>query len=115
MALEGIPGVVPAVSYFPGIHREVSIALLPTIGSTSGRLLTKNHELYAYGTSNVVAANSLLAQKQKRKLMIVLTDGDQMIGLPRMTLLTGADAVALSCWDRIQTRSVEKFFPQSCD
>lgn len=29
MALEGIPGVVPAVSYFPGIHQEVSIALLP--------------------------------------------------------------------------------------
>lgn len=29
MALEGIPGVVPAVSYFPGIHQEVSVALLP--------------------------------------------------------------------------------------
>ena len=29
MALEGIPGVVPAVSYFPVFIREVSIALLP--------------------------------------------------------------------------------------
>ncbi|MBF4302838.1 hypothetical protein EAY56_29555, partial [Vibrio anguillarum] len=77
MALEGIPGVVPAVSYFPGIHQEVYIALLPkqSVRHRAACFDQKPRGCTPMAPAMWFAANSLLAQKQKRKLMIVLTDG----------------------------------------
>lgn len=60
------------------------------------------------------AANSLLAQKQKRKLMIVLTDGDPDDWAATHDIVdrcrrSGFELLGIG----IQTRSVEKFFPRS--
>ncbi len=117
MALEGIPGVVPAVSYFPGIHQEVSVALLPkqSVRHRAAYFDQKPRGCTPMAQAMWFAANSLLAQKQKRKLMIVLTDGD-----PDDWAATH-DIVDLRCRRSgfellgigIQTRSVERFFPQS--
>ncbi|WP_317073502.1 VWA domain-containing protein [Vibrio cholerae] len=116
MALEGIPGVVPAVSYFPGIHQEVSIALLPkqSVRHRAACFDQKPRGCTPMAQAMWFAANSLLAQKQKRKLMIVLTDGDpddwaathDIVGRCRRS---GFELLGIG----IQTRSVEKFFPQS--
>lgn len=116
MALEGIPGVVPAVSYFPGIHQEVSIALLPkqSVRHRAACFDQKPRGCTPMAQAMWFAANSLLAQKQKRKLMIVLTDGDpddwaathDIVGRCRRS---GFELLGIG----IQTRSVERFFPQS--
>lgn len=116
MALEGIPGVVPAVSYFPGIHQEVSVALLPkqSVRHRAAYFDQKPRGCTPMAQAMWFAANSLLAQKQKRKLMIVLTDGDpddwaathDIVGRCRRS---GFELLGIG----IQTRSVERFFPQS--
>ncbi|MEK6167692.1 nitric oxide reductase activation protein NorD [Vibrio cholerae] len=116
MALEGIPGVVPAVSYFPGIHQEVSVALLPkqSVRHRAAYFDQKPRGCTPMAQAMWFAANSLLAQKQKRKLMIVLTDGDpddwaathDIVDLCRRS---GFELLGIG----IQTRSVERFFPQS--
>ncbi len=116
MALEGIPGVVPAVSYFPGIHQEVSIALLPkqSVRHRAACFDQKPRGCTPMAQAMWFAANSLLAQKQKRKLMIVLTDGDPDDWAATHDIV---DRCARSGFELlgigIQTRSVEKFFPQS--
>ncbi|BBV10081.1 VWA domain-containing protein [Providencia stuartii] len=116
MALEGIPGVVPAVSYFPGIHQEVSIALLPkqSVRHRAACFDQKPRGCTPMAQAMWFAANSLLAQKQKRKLMIVLTDGDPDDWAATHDIVdrcrrSGFDLLGIG----IQTRSVEKFFPQS--
>ncbi len=116
MALEGIPGVVPAVSYFPGIHQEVSIALLPkqSVRHRAACFDQKPRGCTPMAQAMWFAANSLLAQKQKRKLMIVLTDGDPDDWATTHDIVdrcrrSGFELLGIG----IQTRSVEKFFPQS--
>ena len=116
MALEGIPGVVPAVSYFPGIHQEVSIALLPkqSVRHRAACFDQKPRGCTPMAQAMWFAANSLLAQKQKRKLMIVLTDGDPDEWAATHDIVdrcrrSGFELLGIG----IQTRSVEKFFPQS--
>ncbi|MEQ3443745.1 VWA domain-containing protein [Pseudoalteromonas sp. BZP1] len=116
MALEGIPGVVPAVSYFPGIHQEVSIALLPkqSLRHRAACFDQKPRGCTPMAQAMWFAANSLLAQKQKRKLMIVLTDGDPDDWAATHDIVdrcrrSGFELLGIG----IQTRSVEKFFPQS--
>ncbi|RJG51405.1 VWA domain-containing protein [Motilimonas pumila] len=116
MALEGIPGVVPAVSYFPGIHQEVSIALLPkqSVRHRAACFDQKPRGCTPMAQAMWFAANSLLAQKQKRKLMIVLTDGDPDDWTATHDIVdrcrrSGFELLGIG----IQTRSVEKFFPQS--
>ncbi|EKF9769263.1 VWA domain-containing protein [Vibrio cholerae] len=116
MALEGIPGVVPAVSYFPGIHQEVSIALLPkqSVRHRAAYFDQKPRGCTPMAQAMWFAANSLLAQKQKRKLMIVLTDGDPDDWAATHDIVdrcrrSGFELLGIG----IQTRSVEKFFPQS--
>ncbi|WIF71700.1 VWA domain-containing protein [Proteus vulgaris] len=116
MALEGIPGVVPAVSYFPGIHQEVSIALLPkqSVRHRAACFDQKPRGCTPMAQAMWFAANSLLAQKQKRKLMIVLTDGDPDDWAATHDIVdrcrrSGFEPLGIG----IQTRSVEKFFPQS--
>ncbi|HGE6135269.1 TPA: VWA domain-containing protein [Vibrio cholerae] len=116
MALEGIPGVVPAVSYFPGIHQEVSIALLPkqSVQHRAACFDQKPRGCTPMAQAMWFAANSLLAQKQKRKLMIVLTDGDPDDWAATHDIVdrcrrSGFELLGIG----IQTRSVEKFFPQS--
>ncbi|EML0289460.1 VWA domain-containing protein [Vibrio cholerae] len=116
MALEGIPGVVPAVSYFPGIHQEVSIALLPkqSFRHRAACFDQKPRGCTPMAQAMWFAANSLLAQKQKRKLMIVLTDGDPDDWAATHDIVdrcrrSGFELLGIG----IQTRSVEKFFPQS--
>ncbi|MFL0974458.1 VWA domain-containing protein [Vibrio parahaemolyticus] len=116
MALEGIPGVVPAVSYFPGIHQEVSIALLPkqSVRHRAACFDQKPRGCTPMAQAMWFAANSLLAQKQKRKLMIVLTDGDPDDWAATHDIVdrcrrSGFELLGVG----IQTRSVEKFFPQS--
>ena len=116
MALEGIPGVVPAVSYFPGVHQEVSIALLPkqSVRHRAACFDQKPRGCTPMAQAMWFAANSLLAQKQKRKLMIVLTDGDPDDWAATHDIV---DRCRRSSFELlgigIQTRSVEKFFPQS--
>lgn len=116
MALEGIPGVVPAVSYFPGIHQEVSIVLLPkqSVRHRAACFDQKPRGCTPMAQAMWFAANSLLAQKQKRKLMIVLTDGDPDDWAATHDIVdrcrrSGFELLGIG----IQTRSVEKFFPQS--
>ena len=116
MALEGIPGVVPAVSYFPGIHQEVSIALLPkqSVRHRAACFDQKPRGCTPMAQAMWFAANILLAQKQKRKLMIVLTDGDPDDWAATHDIVdrcrrSGFELLGIG----IQTRSVEKFFPQS--
>ncbi len=116
MALEGIPGVVPAVSYFPGIHQEVSIALLPkqSVRHRAACFDQKPRGCTPMAQAMWFAANSLLAQKQKRKLMIVLTDGDPDDWAATHDIVdrcrrSGFELLGIG----IQTRSVERFFPQS--
>ncbi|HDY7481780.1 TPA: VWA domain-containing protein [Vibrio vulnificus] len=116
MALEGIPGVVPSVSYFPGIHQEVSIALLPkqSVRHRAACFDQKPRGCTPMAQAMWFAANSLLAQKQKRKLMIVLTDGDPDDWAATHDIVdrcrrSGFELLGIG----IQTRSVEKFFPQS--
>ena len=116
MALEGIPGVVPAVSYFPGIHQEVSIALLPkqSVRHRAACFDQKPRGCTPMAQAMWFAANSLLAQKQKRKLMMVLTDGDPDDWAATHDIVdrcrrSGFELLGIG----IQTRSVEKFFPQS--
>lgn len=116
MALEGIPGVVPAVSYFPGIHKEVSIALLPkqSVRHRAACFDQKPRGCTPMAQAMWFAANSLLTQKQKRKLMIVLTDGDPDDWAATHDIVdrcrrSGFELLGIG----IQTRSVEKFFPQS--
>ncbi|ELV8627510.1 VWA domain-containing protein [Vibrio vulnificus] len=116
MALEGIPGVVPAVSYFPGIHQEVSIALLPkqSVRHRAACFDQKPRGCTPMAQAMWFAANSLLVQKQKRKLMIVLTDGDPDDWAATHDIVdrcrrSGFELLGIG----IQTRSVEKFFPQS--
>ncbi|MCE9904215.1 VWA domain-containing protein [Hafnia paralvei] len=116
MALEGIPGVVTAVSYFPGIHQEVSIALLPkqSVRHRAACFDQKPRGCTPMAQAMWFAANSLLAQKQKRKLMIVLTDGDPDDWTATHDIVdrcrrSGFELLGIG----IQTRSVEKFFPQS--
>ncbi|HAS6307016.1 TPA: VWA domain-containing protein [Vibrio vulnificus] len=116
MALEGIPGVLPAVSYFPGIHQEVSIALLPkqSVRHRAACFDQKPRGCTPMAQAMWFAANSLLAQKQKRKLMIVLTDGDPDDWAATHDIVdrcrrSGFELLGIG----IQTRSVEKFFPQS--
>ncbi|HEK1933454.1 TPA: VWA domain-containing protein [Proteus mirabilis] len=116
MALEGIPGVVPAVSYFPGIHQEVSIALLPkqSVRHRAACFDQKPRGCTPMAQAMWFAANSLLAQKQKRKLMIVLTDGDPDYWAATHDIVdrcrrSGFELLGIG----IQTRSVERFFPQS--
>ncbi|EOE6381874.1 VWA domain-containing protein [Vibrio cholerae] len=116
MALEGIPGVVPAVSYFPGIHQEVSIALLPkqSVRHRAACFDQKPRGCTPMAQAMWFAAKSLLAQKQKRKLMIVLTDGDPDDWTATHDIVdrcrrSGFELLGIG----IQTRSVEKFFPQS--
>ncbi|GHY21026.1 hypothetical protein VCSRO113_1548 [Vibrio cholerae] len=116
MALEGIPGVVPAVSYFPGIHQEVSIALLPkqSVRHRAACFDQKPRGCTPMAQAMWFAASSLLAQKQKRKLMIVLTDGDPDDWAATHDIVdrcrrSGFELLGIG----IQTRSVEKFFPQS--
>ncbi|EJL6505620.1 VWA domain-containing protein [Vibrio cholerae] len=116
MALEGIPGVVPAVSYFPGIHQEVSIALLPkqSVRHRAACFDQKPRGCTPMAQAMWFAANSLLAQRQKRKLMIVLTDGDPDDWAATHDIVdrcrrSGFELLGIG----IQTRSVEKFFPQS--
>ncbi|HCT9715971.1 TPA: VWA domain-containing protein [Proteus mirabilis] len=116
MALEGIPGVVPAVSYFPGIHQEVSIGLLPkqSVRHRAACFDQKPRGCTPMAQAMWFAANSLLAQKQKRKLMIVLTDGDPDDWAATHDIVdrcrrSGFELLGIG----IQTRSVEKFFPQS--
>ncbi|MER1721027.1 VWA domain-containing protein [Proteus mirabilis] len=116
MALEGIPGVVPAVSYFPGIHQEVSIALLPkqSVRHRAACFDQKPRGCTPMAQAMWFAANSLLAQKQKRKLMIVLTDGDPDDWTATHDIVdrcrrSGFELLGIG----IQTRSVERFFPQS--
>ncbi|GIB72432.1 hypothetical protein VCSRO19_0688 [Vibrio cholerae] len=116
MALEGIPGVVPAVSYFPGIHQEVSIALLPkqSVRHRAACFDQKPRGCTPMAQAMWFVANSLLAQKQKRKLMIVLTDGDPDDWAATHDIVdrcrrSGFELLGIG----IQTRSVEKFFPQS--
>ncbi|MDF5678599.1 VWA domain-containing protein [Vibrio parahaemolyticus] len=116
MALEGITGVVPAVSYFPGIHQEVSIALLPkqSVRHRAACFDQKPRGCTPMAQAMWFAANSLLAQKQKRKLMIVLTDGDPDDWAATHDIVdrcrrSGFELLGIG----IQTRSVEKFFPQS--
>jgi len=116
MALEGIPDVVPAVSYFPGIHQEVSIALLPkqSVRHRAACFDQKPRGCTPMAQAMWFAANSLLAQKQKRKLMIVLTDGDPDDWAATHDIVdrcrrSGFELLGIG----IQTRSVEKFFPQS--
>ncbi|MBU2964933.1 VWA domain-containing protein [Amphritea sp. 2_MG-2023] len=116
MALEGIPGVVPAVSYFPGIHQEVSIALLPkqSVRHRAACFDQKPRGCTPMAQAMWFAASSLLAQKQKRKLMIVLTDGDPDNWAATHDIVdrcrrSGFELLGIG----IQTRSVEKFFPQS--
>lgn len=116
MALEGIPGVEPAVSYFPGIHQEVSIALLPkqSVRHRVACFDQKPRGCTPMAQAMWFAANSLLAQKQKRKLMIVLTDGDPDDWAATHDIVdrcrrSGFELLGIG----IQTRSVEKFFPQS--
>ncbi|MDG3046705.1 VWA domain-containing protein [Vibrio parahaemolyticus] len=116
MALEGIPGVVPAVIYFPGIHQEVSIALLPkqSVRHRAACFDQKPRGCTPMAQAMWFAANSLLAQKQKRKLMIVLTDGDPDDWAATHDIVdrcrrSGFELLGIG----IQTRSVEKFFPQS--
>ncbi|EJA7355476.1 VWA domain-containing protein [Vibrio parahaemolyticus] len=116
MALEGIPGVVPAVSYFPGIHQEVSIALLPkqSVRHRAACFDQKPRGCTPMAQAMWFAANSLLAQKQKLKLMIVLTDGDPDDWAATHDIVdrcrrSGFELLGIG----IQTRSVEKFFPQS--
>ncbi|EGR0983723.1 TPA: VWA domain-containing protein [Vibrio parahaemolyticus] len=116
MALESIPGVVPAVSYFPGIHQEVSIALLPkqSVRHRAACFDQKPRGCTPMAQAMWFAANGLLAQKQKRKLMIVLTDGDPDDWAATHDIVdrcrrSGFELLGIG----IQTRSVEKFFPQS--
>lgn len=116
MALEDIPGVVPAVSYFPGIHQEVSIALLPkqSVRHRAACFDQKPRGCTPMAQAMWFAANSLLAQKQKRKLMIVLTDGDPDDWAATHDIVdrcrrSGFELLGIG----IQTRSVERFFPQS--
>ncbi|QQK61054.1 VWA domain-containing protein [Shewanella sp. LC6] len=116
MALEGIPGVVSAVSYFPGIHQEVSIALLPkqSVRHRAACFDQKPRGCTPMAQAMWFAANSLLAQKQKRKLMIVLTDGDPDDWAATHDIVdrcrrSGFELLGIG----IQTRSVERFFPQS--
>ncbi|EMJ9220590.1 VWA domain-containing protein [Acinetobacter baumannii] len=116
MALEGIAGVVPAVSYFPGIHQEVSIALLPkqSVRHRAACFDQKPRGCTPMAQAMWFAANSLLAQKQKRKLMIVLTDGDPDDWAATHDIVdrcrrSGFELLGIG----IQTRSVERFFPQS--
>ncbi|EMV9315660.1 VWA domain-containing protein [Pseudoalteromonas sp. SCSIO 43101] len=116
MALEGIPGVVPAVSYFPGIHQEVSIALLPkqSVRHRAACFDQKPRGCTPMAQAMWFAANNLLGQKQKRKLMIVLTDGDPDDWAATHDIVdrcrrSGFELLGIG----IQTRSVEKFFPQS--
>ncbi|ENH0609739.1 VWA domain-containing protein [Vibrio parahaemolyticus] len=116
MALEGIPSVVPAISYFPGIHQEVSIALLPkqSVRHRAACFDQKPRGCTPMAQAMWFAANSLLAQKQKRKLMIVLTDGDPDDWAATHDIVdrcrrSGFELLGIG----IQTRSVEKFFPQS--
>lgn len=116
MALEGIPGVVPAVSYFPGIRQEVSIALLPkqSVRHRAACFDQKPRGCTPMAQAMWFAANSLLAQKQKRKLMIVLTDGDPDDWAATHDIVdrcrrSGFELLGIG----IQTRSVERFFPQS--
>lgn len=116
MALEGIPGVVPAVSYFPGIHQEVSIALLPkqSVRHRAACFDQKPRGCTPMAQAMWFAANSLLAQKQKRKLMIVLTDGDPDDWAATHDIVdrcrrSGFELLGIG----VQTRSVERFFPQS--
>ncbi len=116
MALEGIPGVVPAVSYFPGIHQEVSVALLPkqSVRHRAAYFDQKPRGCTPMAQAMWFAANSLLAQKQKRKLMIVLTDGDPDDWAATHDIVdrcrrSGFELLGIG----IQTCSVERFFPQS--
>ncbi|MGL5389883.1 MAG: VWA domain-containing protein [Shewanella sp.] len=116
MALEGIPGVVPAVSYFPGVHQEVSIVLLPkqSVRHRAACFDQKPRGCTPMAQAMWFAANSLLAQKQQRKLMIVLTDGDPDDWAATHDIVdrcrrSGFELLGIG----IQTRSVEKFFPQS--
>lgn len=116
IALEGILGVVPAVSYFPGIHQEVSIALLPkqSVRHRAACFDQKPRGCTPMAQAMWFAANSLLAQKQKRKLMIVLTDGAPDDWAATHDIVdrcrrSGFELLGIG----IQTRSVERFFPQS--
>ncbi len=77
LALEGIPGVTLAVSYFPG-HRGDVTEVLNADQSARKRAAffdQKTRGCTPMATAIWYAAHQLLQQKQPRKLLIVITDG----------------------------------------
>lgn len=116
LALEGIPGVTPAVSFFPGLQQDVAIALRPkqSVRHQAARFDQRPRGSTPMASAMWFAANDLLQQKQKRKLMIVLTDGDPDDWAATHDIVdrcrrSGFELLGIG----IQTRSVEKFFPLS--
>lgn len=116
LALEGIPGVSTAVSFFPGCTEDVAMALRPrqSVRREAARFAQTPRGCTPLAPAMWFAANDLLRQKEKRKLMIVLTDGEPDDWNATHDIVdrchhSGFELLGIG----IQTRSVERFFPAS--
>lgn len=116
LALEGIPNVSTAVSFFPGHTEDVATALWPhqSVRQHAARFAQTPRGCTPLAPALWFAANDLLKQKEKRKLMIVLTDGEPDDSAATNDIIdrcnrSGFELLGIG----IQTRSVERFFPSS--
>nr|WP_067286923.1 VWA domain-containing protein [Marinobacterium profundum] len=116
LALEGIPGVSTAVSFFPGCVQVVAMALRPrqSVRREAARFAQTPRGCTPLAPAMWFAAHDLLRQKEKRKLMIVLTDGEPddwnaAHDIVNRCQRSGFELLGIG----IQTRSVERFFPSS--
>jgi hypothetical protein len=116
LALEGIPGVSTAVSFFPGHTADVATTLRPhqSLRQRAARFAQTPRGCTPLAPALWFAANDLLKQKEKRKLIIVLTDGEPDDSAATHDILercnrSGFELLGIG----IQTRSVERFFPSS--
>ncbi|ANG62612.1 hypothetical protein A8C75_09035 [Marinobacterium aestuarii] len=116
LALEGIPGVSTAVSFFPGCVEDVAMALRPrqSVRREAARFAQSPRGCTPLASAMWFAAHDLLRQKEKRKLMIVLTDGEPddwnaAHDIVNRCQRSGFELLGIG----IQTRSVERFFPSS--
>ncbi|UTW11975.1 VWA domain-containing protein [Marinobacterium rhizophilum] len=116
LALEGIPGVSTAVSFFPGCVEDVAMAVRPrqSVRREAARFAQTPRGCTPLAPAMWFAANDLLRQKEKRKLIIVLTDGEPddwnaAHDIVNRCHRSGFELLGIG----IQTRSVERFFPSS--
>lgn len=115
-ALEGIPGVAPAVSFFPGRRSAVAVALRPrqSVRRQAGYFDQQPRGGTPMAEAMWFAAHDLLCQPQHRKLMIVLTDGEPDDECATRDIVERCQHGGLELLGiGIQTVAVKRLFPSS--